>query len=123
MLNLPSKHNHGITLAAVLGMPEHAQLTLQSITTQESIEGVVHAKELMILCKDLCSAAIVKNEVFYVIHQIFWLTKTGTIKYSKLIQFSRIAFLFGFCFSFSTFSHSKKTDTLQQSFPDKFPYH
>lgn len=82
MLNLPSKHNHGIALAAVLGMPEHAQLTLQSITTQESIVGVVHAKELMILCKDLCSAAIVKNEVFYVIQQIFWLTKTG----NKILQ-------------------------------------
>lgn len=122
MLNLPSKHNHVIALAAVLGMPEHAQLTLQSITTQESIVGVVHAKELMILCKDLCSAAIVKNEVFYVIQQIFGSQRLA-IKYSKLIQFSRIAFLFVFCFSFSTFSHSKKTDTLQQSFLDKFSYH
>ena len=59
---------------------QHAQLTFQSITTQESIVGFVHAKELMILCNDLCSAAIVKNEVFYVIQKIFWLTKTGNKK-------------------------------------------
>lgn len=58
-----------------LGMPEHTQLALQFLTTQESIVGVVHAKELMILCNDLCSAAIVKNEVFYVIQQIFRFTR------------------------------------------------
>lgn len=34
----------------------------------------------MILCIDLCSAAIVKNEVFYVIQKIFLLTKTGNKK-------------------------------------------
>ena len=82
MLDLTCKHNHGIALAAALGMPEHTQLTLQFLTTQESIVSIVHAKELMILCNDLCSAAIVKNEVFYVIQQIFRFTKTG----NKILQ-------------------------------------
>ena len=82
MLNLSGKHNHGIALTAALGMPEHTQLTLQFLTPQESIVGIVHAKDLMILCNDLCSAAIVKNEVFYVIQQIFRFTKTG----NKILQ-------------------------------------
>ena len=77
MLDLTSKHNHRIALAAALGMPEYTQFTFQFLTTQESIVGIVHSKELMILCNNLCSAAIVKNEVLYVIQQIFWLTKTG----------------------------------------------
>ena len=82
MLDLTGKHNHRIALTAALGMPEHTQLTLQFFTMQESIIGVVYTKELVVLCNDLCSAAIVKNEVFYVIQQIFRFTKTG----NKILQ-------------------------------------
>lgn len=64
MLNLSGKHNHRIALTATLGMPEHTQLALQFLTTQESIVGVVHAKELMILCNDCC--------FLYYGHPAFW---------------------------------------------------
>ena len=82
MLDLTSEHYHGITLTASLSMPEHTQLTFQFLTAQESIIGVVYTKELVVLCNDFYSAAVVKNEVLYVIQQILRFTKTG----NKILQ-------------------------------------
>ena len=82
MLDLTSEHNHRITLATTLSMPEYTQLAFQFFTTQESIVGVIYTKELVVLCNNLCSAAVVKNEVLYVIQQIVRFTKTG----NKILQ-------------------------------------
>ena len=82
MLDLTSEHNHRIALATTLSMPEYTQLAFQFFTTQESIVSVIYTKELVVLCNDLCSAAVVKNEVLYVIQQIVRFTKTG----NKILQ-------------------------------------
>ena len=82
MLDLTGEHNHRIALATTLSMPEYTQLAFQFLTMQESIVSVIYTKELVILCNDLCSAAVVKNEVLYVIQQIVRFAKTG----NKILQ-------------------------------------
>lgn len=62
----------------------------------------------------------IKNEFLYVIQQIFG-SQRPAIKYSKLVEFSRIAFLSGF--PFSLLAIQRRTLSPQQSGPNEFPYY
>ena len=43
----------------------------------ENIICIVYAEEMIVLCYNLCSAAVVKNEIFHAVEQIFRVTKAG----------------------------------------------
>ena len=69
VLDFAGEHYHRVALSAALRMPKHAQLALKLFAIKKSIIGVVDAKELVVFCDNLCTAAVVKDKVFNVVKQ------------------------------------------------------
>ena len=72
--NLLREEHHGITLAAALRMPEHAELPVVQLAAGIGLHRLIHAEILVVAGKDLCRApagVVVKNEVFQKIEEVF----------------------------------------------------
>ena len=69
-VHLPSEHHHRVTLAGPLGVPEDPELSLERFSIPNSIDGLVHAQELVVLGHDLFrgTGGLIKEDE--VLHQV-----------------------------------------------------
>lgn len=73
--DLLGEEEHGIALAAALGVPEHAQLAVVQLPGRVGLDRLVDAQVLVVASKDLGGAAagvVIEDEVFKQVEEVFF---------------------------------------------------
>ena len=74
--DLSRQHNHRITFAGPLRMPENAEFSMQIFTIQKRRERIVHAKKLIIFGDNFYASPIIQNKILNIVQQRLRSTET-----------------------------------------------